>query len=129
MKYWFTRNKKTLLMQGVSITKREIWQLLADFRIKKNDILSLFECLSLFREFCFLAKKQMWSDCSFICSLEEQTSLSLQIQRHGPIIWAKPKWTLFDIYAPFYLSASPSQTRVMNLYFYNHHIYRDMQMR
>ena len=46
------------------------------------------------------------------------TFLSLQMQRHGPINWAKSNWTSFDIYTPFYLPVSPSQTRVMEFIFF-----------
>ena len=58
-----------------------------------------------------LPEKQMRSHCSFMHTFEEKTFLSLQIQRRGPIIWAKV--SSFDMYTRFYLSASPSQTRVM----------------
>ena len=50
------------------------------------------------------------------------------MQRHGPIIWVKLNWTSFDIYTRFYLSTSVSQTRAMEFFFYNSHIYRDRQM-
>ena len=42
---------------------------------------------------------------------------TLQMQRHGSIIWAKPNRTSFDIYTRFSLSTSPSQTRVMGFIF------------
>ena len=41
----------------------------------------------------------------------------MQKQRHGPMIWVKPSRTSFDIYTRFYLSLSPSQTRVMEFIF------------
>ena len=56
--------------------------------------------------------------------------MQMQMQRRGPIIWAKPKWTSFDIYTRFSLSTSASQTRVMGFIFCATVIftYRDMQM-
>ena len=59
-------------------------------------------------------------------AFEENTFLSLEIQRHGLIIWAKPIWTLFDIYTRFYLSTSPSQTRVMEFIYFTTTIFREI---
>ena len=66
--------------------------------------------LFTFREYSLLPEKQMRSHCTLMHTLEEKTFLSLQIQRHRPIIWANFNWTSFDIYTGFYLSTSPSQT-------------------
>ena len=56
MKYCSMSIVKTLLMYRVCISKRprEILQRLADFWIKKNDILRLFECLELSELFSVL---------------------------------------------------------------------------
>ena len=66
-----------------------------------------------FREHGLLPEKQKRSHCSFMHAIEEKTFLPFQMQRHDPIIWAKPNWTSFDICTQFYLSTSPSRTRVM----------------
>ena len=84
--------------------------------------------LTTFEEYCLLPEKQMLSHCSFMDTTEEKTFLSLEMQRHGLIIWEKLNWALFDIYTRFYLSTSQTHTRVMEFIFYNHHIYRNMQM-
>ena len=47
----------------------------------------------------------------------EKTFQPTQMQRHCPIIWAKPNWTSFDIYTRFSLSTSPSQNRVQGFIF------------
>ena len=41
------------------------------------------------REYCLLPEKQGQSHCSLMHTFEK-TFLSMQIQIHGPIIWAKP---------------------------------------
>ena len=76
------RKKKTLMMYRACIIKRprEIWQYLADFSIKKNNILTVFECFSTFRDYCLLPEKQMQSHCSFKHTFEEKTFLSLLMQ-------------------------------------------------
>ena len=68
------------------------------------------------REYCLLPEEQMRLHCSIMHTLEK-TFQPTQMQRHGPIIWVKPNWTSFDIYTPFSLSKSPSQTRVMRFIF------------
>ena len=50
----------------------------------KNDIHTTF------REYDLLPEKQIRSQCSFNHTFEEKTFLTLQMQRHGPIIWVKP---------------------------------------
>ena len=69
-----------------------------------------------FREYCLLPEKQMQSHSRFIHTFKK-TLQFMQKQRHGPMIWVKPSWTSFDIYTRFYLSLSPSQTRVMEFIF------------
>ena len=64
-----------------------------------------------FREYCLLPEKQMRSHTF------EKTFQPMQMQRYGPIIWAKPNWTLLDIYIRFSLSTSPLQTRLMRFIF------------
>ena len=66
--------------------------------------------------------------CSFMHIFEENTLLSLQIQRHGPIIWVKPKRTLFDIYTLFYLPNFPSEIRDMGFIFFTIAIFTEMQI-
>ena len=43
-----------------------------------------------FKECCLLSEKQMQSYCSLMHPFEK-TFLSIQTERHGPIIWAKPR--------------------------------------
>ena len=107
-------------MHRVCITKRprEIWQNLTNFWIKQNNILILFECLQLSEHF-LLPERQKRSHCSFMRFFEEKSFLHLQIRRHGPIISAKANWISFDICSRFYLSTSPSQTRVMEFIIIN----------
>ena len=59
-----------------------------------------------FREYCWLPVKQIRSHCSIMRTFQK-TFQPMQMQRHGPIIWAKPNWTSFDIYTRFSLSTSP----------------------
>ena len=108
---------KTLVMHRVCIINRsrEILQHLTDFWINKNDILRLFEFLEL-SEYCLLPEKQMRSHCNIMHTFEK-TFQPMQMQRHCPIIWAKPNWTSFHIYTRFSLSTSPSQTRVQGFIF------------
>ena len=71
------------------------------------------------REHCLLPEKQKRSHCSFMHAIEEKTFLPLQMRWHGPIIWVEPNWTSFNICTRSYLSASPSQTRVMEFIIIN----------
>ena len=48
------------------------------------------------RQYCLLPEKQMWSHCSFTHTFEK-TFLPIQMQRYGPVIWAKSNWNLFNI--------------------------------
>ena len=74
-------------------------------------------------------EKQMRSHSSIMHTFEK-TFQPTQMQRHGPIICAKPNQISFDIYTRFSLSTSPSQTKSHGVYFWcNRHIYRDMQMK
>ena len=116
MKYCSMNIEKTLLMYRPCITKRlrKIWQRLTDFWIKKND--TPIWMFRTFREYYLLPEKQMRSHCSIIY-IFEKTLQPIQTQRHGPIIWAKPNWTLFDFHTRFYLSTPPLQTRVMEFVF------------
>ena len=77
-----------------------------------------------FRKLCCYQKSR--SDRIVVVCMLLKNFLPLQMRRHSPIIWAKANWTSFDIFTRFYLSTSPSQTRVMeliiiNLCFYNGH--------
>ena len=131
MEYCSMSIVKTLLMYKVCITKRprEIWQCLTDFWIKKNDILRLFECLEL-SESTACYQKSRCDRIVALCILFKRLFEPMQMQRRGPVIWAKPKWTSFDIYTRFSLSTSASQTRVMGFIFCATVIftYRDVQM-
>ena len=78
-----------------------------------------------FREYCLLPEKQMRLHCSIMHTFEK-TFQPTQMQRHGPIICAKPNWISFDIYTRFSLSTSPSQTRVMGFIFCATAIFRSI---
>ena len=94
-------------MYKVCITKRprEILQRLTGFKIKKNDILRLSECLELSESTACYQKS--WCDCIVaLCILLKTNSRR-----------CKDMVPLFDIYTPFSLSKSPSQTRVMRFIF------------
>ena len=116
-KYCSMSIEQTLLMYRACITKRrrQIRQNLTYFRIKKNDILGSFECLQLSESSACCQERRF--DCIVaLCILFKKLS-SVQMQRHGPIIWVKLNWTSFDIYTRFYLSTSVSQTRAMEFFF------------
>ena len=88
MKYCSMRKRKTLDQEGY----------MADFWIKENDILRLFECFQLSGRTACCQKRR----CDRIVALhtfEEKTFLSLQMQRRAPITWAKLKfvWYLHSI--------------------------------
>ena len=118
VKYCSMSIVKTSLMYRICITKRprEILQRLTDFWIKKNDILRLFECLELSQSTaCY--QRSRYDRIVALCIVFEKTFQPMQMQRYGPIIWAKANWTSFDNYTRFSLSTSPSQTRVMGFIF------------
>ena len=94
MKYCAMSIEKTLFMYRVCIIKRprETWLHLTEFLIKKNNISRLFKCLQNFREYCLPPQKMIQWHCSFMHTFEN-TFPSMQMQGHGPIIWAKPNWT------------------------------------
>ena len=118
MKYCPARKGKTLLMYRVYITKRprEIWQL--DRSLNKREMtFSGYWMFTTFREYCLVPEEH---------TFEKRTLLSLDIQRHAPIIWAKPNWISFDIYTWFYLSSSPSQTTVIEFIFFTTTIFKEI---
>ena len=82
---------------------------------KFDDAQSLMTTVTVY---CLPPESQMRSNCRFMHTFE-RSFLSIQIQRHGPIIWVKPNWILFDIQwnTQFYWSTSPSQTRFMEFNF------------
>ena len=117
------RKKKTLL---ICINKRP--RAFNRFLNKVKWHSQVIWMFTTFREHCLLPEKQKRSHCSFMHAIEEKTFLPLQIRRHGPIIWAKPDWTSFDICTQSYLSTSPSQTRVMKLIIINVCFYMDSML-
>ena len=77
------------------------------------------------REYCLLSEKKIRSHCSFMGTFEK-TFLSIQMQRHGPIIWVKLNLRSVNIYTQFYLSTSASQTRVMEFIFHTTAIFTEI---
>ena len=96
-------------MYRVCITKipREIWQRLTDFEYRKMAFSGYLNIYN-FQRVVLVAREADAMAMYFMYTSEEKTFLSLQIQRHGPINWAKSNWTSFDIYTPFYLPVSSS---------------------
>ena len=112
------RKEKTLIdMSRVCITKRP--RALDRFLNKLKWHSQAIWMFTTFKEHCLVPEKQKRSHCSFVHAIEKKPFLSLQIQRHGPIIWVEPNWTSLDICTQFYLSTSPSQTRVMEFVIIN----------
>ena len=72
-----------------------------------------------FREYCLPPQKMIQWHCSFMNTFEK-TFPSIQMQRHGPIIWAKPKWTclIFTIDFIYQLQHYELETRAMDFIFY-----------
>ena len=99
------KRKKLIDMSRVCITKRP--RALDRFLNKVKWHSQVIWMFTTFREHCLLPQRQKRSHCNFMHAIEEKTFLPLQMRRHGPIIWAQPNWTLFDICTWFYLSISP----------------------
>ena len=71
-----------------------------------------------FRECCMLPEKQIRPHCSFTHTFAKTFSF-IQMQKHGFVTWANPKWSLFDILwnTRFDLSMSLSESRSMECNF------------
>ena len=118
MKYCPTRKGKTLLMYRVYITKRprEIWQL--DRSLNKREMtFSGYWMFTTFREYCLVPEEH---------TFEEETFLSLDIQRHAPIIWAKPNWISFDISLGFIYHHHHHRLQSWNLFFFTTTVFKEI---
>ena len=113
--YCFMRKEKTLLICLEFALPRAFDRFLNKVKWH-SQVIWMFTTL---REHCLLPEKQKRSHCSFMHAIEEKTFLPLQMRWHGPIIWVEPNWTSFNICTRSYLSASPSQTRVMEFIIIN----------
>ena len=123
---------KTLVIYRVCITKgpkRDIQQHLIDFRIKKNDILRLLECFQLSENTACCQKSRCAMMRIVASCIILKKRLSYLHRGKDVLSLFGQNSTSFHIYIRFYLSTSPSQTRIMDfILFYNRHIYRVMQM-
>ena len=116
MKHCSMNIEKTLLMYRACITKksRETWQRLTDFWIKKNYIFRLFE-------------KQMRSHCSIMHTLEN-TFRPMQMQRHSLFIRVNlTELRFWYLHSILFINATITDQSHGVYFFYNCHIYRDMQ--
>ena len=106
--------KKTLVLYRVCITKRprEIYD---RFLNKKSDILRLFECFQLSESTACWQKRRCDRIVALCILLKKRPSYPYRCKDVLPLFGRNS--SLFDIYTKFYLSASPSQTRVTEFIF------------
>ena len=118
MRQWNTalwEKRKYYWCIGVCNSKRprEIWQHWADFWIKKNEIFRLFERL-YFSESTACCPKNRCDCIVVLCILlKKRPSYCYRCKVMVPLFGQNPHRTSFDICTRFYLSTSPSQTRVI----------------
>ena len=123
MKYCFMRKGKTRVMDRVCITKRprEIYD---RFWINKNDILRLFECFQLWESTPYCQKRRCDRIVALCILLKKRHSYLYRCKDAFPLF--RRNSSSFDIYTQFYLSTSPSQTRVMEFIFFTTAIFTEI---
>ena len=120
------RKKKTSVMYRVCITKslRDIWQHLTFFWIKKNDTLRLFECFQLSESTACCQKRKCGHSVAFCILLRKRLFYPYRCKDVLPLFGRNS--TLFGICNRFYISKSPSQTRVIELKFFTTAIFTEI---
>ena len=120
MKYCSVRKEKTLLMyRSLHYQKTERDMTALDRFLNKeiwhSQVVWKF---TFFREYCQQPERQMRSHCASCILLKKRLSYRYRCKGMVPLFGQNPHRTLFDTCTRFYLSTSPSQTRVTEFVFF-----------
>ena len=123
MKYCSMKKKKTLAMYRVCITKRprEIYDRFLNKEKWHSQVIWMF---STFRKYCLLPEKEIWRIVALCIFLKKKLSYPYRCKDVLPLFGRNS--SSFDIYTQFYLSASPSRTRVTEFTFFTTTIFTEI---
>ena len=108
-------NVRDLLLKEFALLKGQE-RYMTNFWIKKNDILRLFECFQLSESTACCQKKRCDHTVALCTLLKKRLSYPYRCKDVFPLFGRN--LSLFDIYTQFYLSTSPSKTRVAEFIFF-----------